>query len=337
MLTEKMPISDQQSNMARRELNDNTGTPIVLVHGITGWANGSGLGPWAYNSSAGSNCDTNYWGTTISYLNNQGYSDIRTVQYYTGDTNCDVNLHDPKILDQSLCDNFSPGNEGTNNEDLNHVSCLLAQYLNQNFAGGQNVILVGHSMGGIIIRNTMYLAETQGGQQGMPSDIGYVTDAVTFNTPHAGVSATVEGGPLVCGYCTQITQLTSVNSFMEELTANAQNPQTSAGFTQWTVVGSECDQVVNEPGNPDGAAGAVAMQASHAIMYSQSDSATCYSHTSALGDSSTANDAWLYSCDTNDPTGNPCGTDYQDLANNWIQEINTGAHGLQTLYEAVGR
>ena len=49
------------------------------------------------------------------------------------------------------------------------------------------------------------------------------------------------------------------------------------------------------------------------------------------------NDATLYSCNTNDPTGNPCGTDYQDLTNGWIQEINTGPHGLQALYEAVGR
>ncbi len=177
MLTEKTPISDQHSN-TRRELNDNTNTPVILVHGITGIE--------SYGSDAGSNCDTNYWGTTISYLTNQGYYDIRTVQYYTGDTNCDVDLHDSAY--QSLCDNFSPGSAGTNNEDLNHVSCLLAQYLNQNFAGGQNVILVGHSMGGIIVRNTMYLAKTQGGQQGMPSDIGYVTDAVTFNTPHAGVN-----------------------------------------------------------------------------------------------------------------------------------------------------
>jgi hypothetical protein len=161
------------------------------------------------------------------------------------------------------------------------------------------------------------------------------TDTVTFNTPHEKVNG--DDNVVVIHVFRSYYQITQGYNFINNLDQNTQNPQTPAGFTQWTVVGSECDQVANEPGNPDGAAGAIAMQARHAIMYSQSDSTTCYSHTAALGDSSTANDAWLYSCDTNDPTGKPCGTDYQDLVNNWIQEINTGAHGLQTLYEAVGQ
>jgi hypothetical protein len=123
------------------------------------------------------------------------------------------------------------------------------------------------------------------------------------------------------------------------LEQNAQNPQTSAGFTQWTVVGSECDPVVNALDNPAGASSAIAMQASHAIMYSAGTTATCYDHTQALHDSSTTNDAWLYYCDTNDPTGNPCSTNYRNLDNtapNW-QETATGSHGLQTLYGSVGR
>ncbi len=331
MLTEKMPISDQQSN-TRRGLNDNTGTPIVLVHGITG--SGWDLGPWGYNSDAGSNCNDNYWGTTIKYLTDRGYSksNIHTVKFYAGDTNCDVDLLHNKAY-QDKCNSFSPGSEGTNNEDLNHVSCLLAQYLNQNFAGEHNVILVGHSMGGIIIRNTMHLAETQGGQHGMPKDIGHVTDAVTFNSPHAGVN---DDGYTACGGCTQIMQLAGDDPFMKELTKNAQNPQTSAGFTQWTVVGSECDPYVGSSLNPDGAATAIAMDASHAIMYTHGGSPdACYDHSSALGDSSTKNDATLYYCDTNNPTGNPCGTNYQNNAK-W-KKTTTGSRGLQTLYGSVGR
>ena len=291
------------------------------------------MGPWAYNSSVGSDCN-GYWGDAISYLNNQGYSDIRTVQYYTGDTNCNFDLH--FSLDQSLCDNFEPGNEGTNNEDLDHVSCLLAQYLNLAFAGGQNVILVGHSMGGIIIRNTVGLVGQIGGQLGLPNDIGYVTDAVTFNSPHAGVTDAAGWYP-TCGGCKQIQQLTADDPFMTTLNQYMQNPQTSAGFTQWTVMGSECDPYVGCSLNPDGAATAIAMQASHAIMYSNQDSITCYNHTAALGDSSTANDATLYYCDTSDPTGNPCGTDYNNATDpNWA-ETTTGPRGLQTLYEAVGQ
>ena len=200
------------------------------------------------------------------------------------------------------------------------------------------MILVGHSMGGIIIRNTMYLVQRYGGNFSMPSDIGYVTDAVTFNTPHAGVQA-AEGGWLSCGGCTQVNQLTEGSTLMDDLSSDTgQNPQTSAGFTQWTVVGSECDQLVNVPGNPDGAAGAIAMQASHAIMYSNQDSATCYNHTGALGDSSTANDATLYYCDATTVLG--CGTNYEDSNGNAVPGwtlTTSGSHGLQTLYGSVGR
>jgi hypothetical protein len=327
MLTEKTPISDQQSDSTRRELAvPALGPVVILVHGITGVElNGSG---------AGSNCNDNYWGNAISYLKAQGFADIRTVKFYSGDTNCNVDLHNTAY--QSRCDAFSPGSEGTNNEDLDHVSCLLAQYLNQNFAGGQNVILVGHSMGGIIIRNTMYLVQTNGGKFSMPSDIGHVTDAVTFNTPHGGV---MPGGPLACGECTQINQLTLGSTLMSDLSGAGQNPQTSAGFTQWTVVGSECDIVVNEPGNPYGAANAIAMQASHAIMYTHGGTPdACYDHTQALGDSSTKNDATLYSCDATTVLG--CGTNYKDSKGNAVPgwtRTTSGSHGLQTLYKAVER
>ena len=185
----------------RRELNDNTGTAVILVHGITGIEpNGSG---------AGSNCNTNYWGDAINYLKAQGYSDIRTMQYYTGDTNCGVDLHNSAY--QYRCDGFNPGSEGTNNEDLNHVSCLLVQYLNQNFAG-QKVILVGHSMGGIVIRNAMRLVQENGGQFGFPDNIGHVTDAVTFNTPHAGVN---DLGLIGCLGCTQDSQLSRWKRFYD--------------------------------------------------------------------------------------------------------------------------
>ena len=63
----------------------------------------------------------------------------------------------------------------------------------------------------------------------------------------------------------------------------------------------------------------------------------CYDHGGALHDSSPKNDAALYYCDTSDPTGSPCGTDYNNATDpNWV-ETTTGPHGLQLLYEAVGR
>jgi hypothetical protein len=49
---------------------------------------------------------------------------VVTLQHYTGDTNCDDNLHKP--LYTKPCESYEAGNEGTNQESLNHLSCLLA-------------------------------------------------------------------------------------------------------------------------------------------------------------------------------------------------------------------
>ena len=128
---------------------------------------------------------------------------------------------------------------------------------------------------------------------------------------------------------------------MNNLEQNAQNPQTPAGFTQWTVVGSECDIVVNAPDNAAGASGAIAMQASHAVMYSQLDSATCYDHSQALHDSKHPNEATLFYCDTSDPVNSPCGLTYEQYmgtlaAPGWVK-TKTGPDGLQVLNNAVGQ
>lgn len=77
------------------------------------------------------------------------------------------------------------------------------------------------------------------------------------------------------------------------------------------------------------------MDASHAIMYTKDNSATCYDHGKALHDNIPTNDATLYSCDTTPDV--PCGTDYQNQAatvTNWVK-TTAGSHGLQTLYKAV--
>ncbi len=313
MLTEK-----------RRNLDDNSGTTVVLVHGIAGWESNGSIN--------GVDCNGGYWGDAITFLKNGGadgvgYSNIRTVKFYNGDTNCDVDLHSSAYKDR--CNSFSPGSAGTNNEDLNHVSCLLAQYLNQNFEG-KNVILVGHSMGGIIVRNTMYLVETQGGQQGMPSDIGYVTDAVTFNSPHGGVPS--DGGFVdfvACDSCKQVEELTSGSDFMNSL---GLYPQVPGGTTSWTIVGSECDQYVS-------AVSAIGMNANQAVVYStmgKSDDTydnTCYDHGGALHDSNVVNNAIQYTCSTDDTANSPCGTAYASTDGSWT--VGQGPHGLQELYNAA--
>ncbi len=325
MLTEKTPISDQQNDVTRRELDD-SGTTIVLVHGIVA------------NGGDPVNCNGGYWGDAITFLKNGGtdgvgYPNIRTVKYYNSDTNCDVDLHTSKYADP--CSNYCQGSEGTNNEDLYHVSCLLAQYLYQNFGqSNQNVVLVGHSMGGIIVRNMMDQTQVNNESPDIPTpfppSIGTVTDAVTFNSPHGGVPS---GGGFVgllgCGNCKQVEELTSGSDFLNNL---GLYPQVPGCTTSWTIVGSECDPLVS-------AVSAISMNANQAVVYStmgKSDDTydnTCYDHGGALHDSNVINNAIQYTCSTDDTANSPCGTAYASTNGPWT--VGQGPRGLQELYNAA--
>jgi hypothetical protein len=118
-LIEVRQQQEQGRMLAEAPASDNTGTTVVLVHGFVG----NGVDPV--------NCKGGYWGDAINYLKAQGYSDCRTVKFYNSDINCDVDLHDS--IYAGPCSQYAQGSEGTNNESLDHVSCLLAQYLYQNF------------------------------------------------------------------------------------------------------------------------------------------------------------------------------------------------------------
>jgi hypothetical protein len=301
----------------RRELNDNTGTTVVLVHGFVG------------NGGDPVNCGGGYWGDAINYLKTQGYSDCRTVKFYNSDVNCDVDLHNS--IYAGPCSQYAQGSEGTNNESLDHVSCLLAQYLYQNFGkSNQNVILVGHSMGGIIIRNTMYLTQVNNESPVIPTpfppSIGTVTDAVTFNSPHGGVPSVGGLADLVaCGNCKQVAELTSGSDFMNSL---GLYPQVPGGATRWTIVGSECDLLVSP-------VSAISMNADQAVVYStrgKSDN-TCYDHGGALHDGNVINNAIQYTCSTDNPVNSPCGTAYASTNGAWT--VGQGPRGLQELYHAA--
>ena len=174
----------------RRELSSNTqnSQSIVFVHGfydpnlVTYKGNGDGF-----------DCQ-GYWQNAIDFVKNQGWQgDFRTIKYYNGDTNnhngndegrLSSDLHND--LYKSNCIDFHAGpvgTDGTNDESLDHLSCLFAQYLYQNFGqSNSGVALVGHSMGGIIIRNTLARVQTDGGQGTFPTNVGQVTDAITIQS-----------------------------------------------------------------------------------------------------------------------------------------------------------
>jgi hypothetical protein len=172
---------------------------IVFIHGFK--AGPEANTPIGYTltkgDGSGFNC-TEYWGDAKTFLSERGLGgDLRTIKYYNHDRDCDngnsplsSDLHDD--LYKSLCTDYHAGPEGThwegtNDESIYHLSCLFAQYLNYNFGrANREVILVGHSMGGLIMRETLFQVQTRTDQSPFPTTIGHVTKAITFNTPHEG-------------------------------------------------------------------------------------------------------------------------------------------------------
>ena len=324
---------------------------IVFVHGIKiGPKVGSTYLPWK-GSDSGWDCGNEYWGDAMRFLRNRGLTDLRAVKYYTGDENCEngnnkgiynSDLHNP--LYNSNCTDYHAGKEGTNDESLHHVSCLFAQYLHHNFGqSNSEVILVAHSMGGIIVRETLHQVGLHAGQRPFPETIGRVTKAITFNSPHGGVRDITTVG---CLGCQQSQDLGKTSELMIELSTDAgKNPQpdllTKGLTTEWTVIASECDNVVGGPLNPNSYANAVNMNADHAVVYAEDKRKksinTCYDHGGALKDQSTNQDAQRYDCDTSDTGYHPCGIDYKDKnleGEQWTSTKN-GLRGLSQLYYSI--
>jgi pimeloyl-ACP methyl ester carboxylesterase len=319
----------------RRELSTNTQNTqsIVFVHGF--YTPGGSV---PKGSSNGQDCAL-YWGPAMDMFSSLGWKgDYRTIKYYKGDTN-NINgaaegryssdLH--HSLYSAACASWSPGFEGTNDESLDHLSCLFAQYLYYNFGqSNSKVALVGHSMGGIIIRNTLARVQTDGGQGIFPTNVGRVTDAITLNTPHTGVISGAES--LACGGCQQVTDMADNGALMSYLSRSGRNPQASSITTDWTVIGSDCDDVIAgaELGNT-GVLNAVYMNAKHAVMYHS----PCYDHMGTLKDKDHVNhNAQQYYCDTTDPNNNPCGLDTS--SSNWVNRKN-GPHSLLEVYTELTR
>ncbi len=250
-----------------------TGWPVVFVHG--------------FNSGASIDCQNSYWGTATSFLKSQGWSGaLTTVGYYSGDKNCNVALSNYA----SHCTTAYAGHQGTTNEDLRHVSCELAWYIWENYTQyGQNVQLVGHSMGGLIIRWALY---------DTPIDIALppyidVEDAVTMATPHGGIP--VAGAALfLCGECWQGQEMRTNNSFWQTLNNNGQNPQGAGPGTDWSMMGSSCESFYNvfDPGVSWQSS--LDMDGGHKTEYLNPP---CYDHGAYLQDTSTTQNAHANWCD----------------------------------------
>ncbi|GCF09560.1 hypothetical protein [Dictyobacter arantiisoli] len=308
------------------------GTSIVLVHGLNG---GDSLFGSASNGSASmSDCGT-YWSDARLFLASRWSGDVRQVSYYRNEVNRDgsacaengnaqdsysANLQDS--LYQARCAGFSSANAGTNNENIDHLSCLLAWYLYYNF--GQNhwdEVLVGHSMGGLIIRRAMELVELH--TVSFPATIGHVTDAITFDTPQGGVF----GANLACGNCLQGQEMRLGSALLEDLARNARHPD-SGGNTDWTLIGSACDLLIG--------GSALMMDANHKVWYDGLTRGTCYNHGGAIHDVSSALDGGASHCDTAQSFNGTCAFWFEfPQGSGWSYQLTGYPHGLLEMWYAI--
>jgi hypothetical protein len=165
------------------------------------------------------------------------------------------------------------GTAADNNTPIEKIAHDLAWYVYNKYSShGQSVEMVGHSMGGLIIRAA--LTSFAAHDPSYPPTL-LVQDVVTVSSPFAGT----DFGCATSSY--QCREMMPGSGFVTWLAKN-QNPQATNG-TDWTLLGgSPCDVVPS--------ASATAMSGSHHWIYYRG-TPTCYDHSSYLWDSSAATDA----------------------------------------------
>jgi Putative serine esterase (DUF676) len=205
---------------------------IVLVHGLDA------------AGQSGVDCD-DYWGDLRNYLNANGFADrqIVTVGYYDGDRNCvDISSSWDPELGNSYFTGVGAHGAGVNGHSaeaaIEHLGYHLAWWIYNNYSSrGIPVDVVGHSMGGLMIR--FAVGKVDGGHDAFPPTL-IVHDAITLGTPHGGSRQKIFN--TVCGQ-RQCSQMRPGDGFLKSLEAEAWNPQGTGG-TDWTSFGSDNDQWV---------------------------------------------------------------------------------------------
>lgn len=151
----------------------------------------------------------------------------------------------------------------------------LAWFIHNQFTRrGETVDVLGHSMGGLVIREA--LRRVQAGARGFPRSAA-VRRVLTISTPHLGRE-------YACARNTQCEQMSPSSAFIDRLQRNAA-PQ-GAGGTRWFAMGTRGVLVGNVPcdGITDRSATAVA---GVSLIYTK----PCYRHKTYLYDDSDARDA----------------------------------------------
>jgi len=186
---------------------DDKTKPILLIHG---W----GLG-------ADTDCGATF-NSMINQLKSEGFKGpFVRVGFYSGGTNCDVNLQ-----------TWGPTDDGSSFVD---VAKAFSKYVYTTYTSkGKAVDVVGYSMGGNVARGAVYGASTH--QSGFATANIDVEDVVTFGAPFNG--AAWYSSFCLWGMCSSLKPGSSAINWLKQ----DGNPQGVKG-TEFTIFGSEADAV----------------------------------------------------------------------------------------------
>ncbi|HEX6544245.1 MAG TPA: hypothetical protein VF040_20990, partial [Ktedonobacterales bacterium] len=310
-------------------------TDVLFVHG--------------FSNVESTDC-TSSWNTAENYFIShqwpgaptapgQSAGTLHTVGFYNNDSNCSYNLNkldpstgqrwDPLVTGTYACSYtnepyfggaYNPDSDGTYNEHIGRLACRLAWLIWDEFTSkGKPVVVVAHSMGGLIIRDALYLASRKPGSPPLPSglypDHLLVPAVVTLATPHIGLPdwqtsafewASCAGSSTPT--CSQPTYMsTASNPWLTDLINNGTSPQGTGG-TKWETQALIHSQRVLQGDPATGCHGQPAwgtdvptkgdpvgevMAGAHQIFYYL----PCYTHGGYLEDSSDTDNAQGLVCE----------------------------------------
>lgn len=194
--------------------------PLLLVHG--------------FSLTSGINCNDATMSAWRQGMTARGWTTVRTIGWYQGDTNCSLNI-------QGRSNNSS-------NTSLSTIAREFAWTVHDQFTlNGTPVAIAAHSMGGLVVRRA--LDGVMRGEVGFPPAMD-VTDVVTAGTPHGG---TIWSAACSLSGLAQCVESTPGSTFLTVLADNPQGRRLGGapGRTEWSLSGSECDTVVSDESASD--------------------------------------------------------------------------------------
>lgn len=197
-----------------------TDNPVYFVHG--------------YANSDGEDC-RQYWRNAVDeFSDNDGNRPLRTVGFYVNDSHCDVTVGSGRATVRTT---------------INRLAADLAHHVYQhNTRQGQEVDLVGHSMGGIVSR--VAVLGSARGWPGFPDEPLHVGNVVTLDSPHGG--AFCDDAQQKCPNNPQWRETEPGSPLMTVLHAPENRlDQEWARGTTWTFVGSDQDRTVSGDSGTD--------------------------------------------------------------------------------------